>query len=125
VSVPRTGITIDVSFLVDTGAEISVLSARHALALGIMESDGLEISIAGSSGLSKQRAEIAVMQFLSGRNAYLYRIPIAVLSGDAEYALLPSLLGRDILNRWDMSYRPSRGRLSFDIVSADETLRIS
>jgi hypothetical protein len=31
-------------------------------------------------------------------------------------------LGRDILNRWSMSYNPSRGRLAIRVVSADFTL---
>jgi hypothetical protein len=111
-------------FLVDTGAEISVLSSRQALALGLADPAGSSVDIVGSAGVASHRTEVAVLQFLVGKRVFLYRIPIVVINPQPEFRLLPTLLGRDILNRWDMSYRPSRGRLTFDIVTADEILRL-
>ena len=35
---------------------------------------------------------------------------------------IPSLLGRDILNRWRMVYDPSIDELSFEVHTADRTL---
>ena len=123
--IPRTGEAIDLSFLVDTGAEISVLSADDALPLGLETLAGPTVTIAGSAGVVSHRTEIAILQFLVGKRAFLYRTPIVIISPSPEFRLLPTLIGRDILHRWDMSYRPSRGRLTFDIVTADEVLRLS
>jgi hypothetical protein len=56
----------------------------------------------------------------------VYRLPLLVADPSrVDVNLLPSILGRDILNRWDMAYRPSRGSLTFDIVTADEILHVT
>jgi hypothetical protein len=41
-----------------------------------------------------------------------------------EAARLPSLLGRDVINRWRIDYRPTAGRLLCDVITADEVIEL-
>ena len=55
------------------------------------------------------------------KRLYGYEIELAIIAPDDGHALLdmPSLLGRDILDRWRMNYSPSTGDLLFHVVSYD------
>ena len=57
----------------------------------------------------------------------MYWVPeLSVFEPDEGFqrAQVPSLLGRDILNRWEMLYNPSEDRLEFRVKSADYSLTI-
>lgn len=56
------------------------------------------------------------------RHVFLYRQDIVIAPTNTGAWSLPSLLGRDILNRWNMSYRPVEHTLELDVVSADATI---
>jgi predicted TPR repeat methyltransferase len=47
---------------------------------------------------------------------------LALVTDPEESLKLPSLLGREILDRWRMVYQPSIDELSFEVVSADATI---
>ena len=53
---------------------------------------------------------------------FTYRMKIGIIEDRQEARGLPSLLGRDILDRWEMTYCPTAGRLAFEVLSADDQL---
>ena len=57
-------------------------------------------------------------------NVYVYSLDIDVLQPEPVNDNMPSLLGRDVLNRWRMSYNATNGRLFFKVLSADLTVPI-
>ena len=50
---------------------------------------------------------------------FTYQMEIGIIEDRHEARRLPSLLGRDILDRWEMTYCPTAGRLAFEVLSAD------
>jgi len=56
---------------------------------------------------------------------HLYLVDIVVAAPSNQIMQLPSLLGRDILDRWRMIYEPSRGRLTFDVRTADQRITLA
>ena len=54
-----------------------------------------------------------------------YSINLMIPRLDPDLFRMPSLLGRDVLDRWHMSYDPSRDKLSFTVRSADHTIKTS
>ena len=125
--IPRLNLHGDVSFLIDTGADTSALMPADALRIGLPYA-GLtnEREAVGVGGISRSFAEQALVAFTDpGKSLFIYRIEIVIPVATPELQRLPSLLGRDILNQWSMSYNPSRGRLACRVVSADYTLPVS
>ena len=121
---PRLNLQGDVGFLVDTGADFSVLHPTDGVDLGINfsalggRSEGM-----GVGGSVPYFSEHALLVFAE-RRAGLHVYDLSPRIGPpAEAAMtLPSLLGRDVLDRWRMVYHPTAGRLTFTVVSADATL---
>jgi hypothetical protein len=80
----------------------------------------------GIGGVSRSFTEPVLIAFAdSNKVLYVYRIDIVIPTVAPELLHLPSLLGRDILNQWSMSYNPSRNRLGIRVVTADYTLPVS
>lgn len=102
---------LNVSDAVNLGWDAATLSGR--------------VEVGGVTGTGRHHAEPATISILTGGKLYPYGLRLLIASPSPDVALLPSILGRDILNRWDMSYRPSRGRLTFDIVTADEVIHVT
>ena len=119
VMLPHLGISGIVEFLVDTGASRTCLHPRDARALGI-----------GLSGLSYTRDSqgIGGRASYSPHNAYILFFPNdkpvtqqekleLLIAEPTDVNLgLPSLLGRDVINRWATLYAPRNGVLRFDAV---------
>ena len=53
--------------------------------------------------------------------ARAYAVSLIIPEPNAQLGSLPSLLGRDVLDRWYMHYDPSRAKLSFTVRGADHT----
>ena len=51
-----------------------------------------------------------------------YRLDLHIAQVTAATRTLPSLLGRDVLNRWRMDYDPTRSLLTFTVRTADHTM---
>jgi len=107
-----------VRFLVDTGASSTCLHPEDAISLGI-PIDGLQASvwsqgIGGKAGYAVMPAQVCFQEpYRFGRRFRLvgYDIDLAVALPTEENAILPSLLGRDILNQWDIRYDQRRSLL--------------
>ena len=122
----RLSIQGDISFLVDTGADKSVLMPIDANRLGVdyttLEGSAISVGIGGQSNMFTESGGVL---FLEGSNSlHLYLIDIRIPSYTPEISDLPSLLGRDVLDRWRIHYNPSVGTLSFKIHSADKSLKV-
>lgn len=121
VSFPRLGVSASVFFLVDTGADFSLLMPDDATNLGI---DFAQLppstdTVGGvGSGVRIFREE-SVLRFADATSFYVYRTDLALADPNDSGPGIPSLLGRDILNRWLMRYEPPRNVLEAEVDSAD------
>ena len=115
ISIPRLGLRANISFLVDTGADFTTLAPQHAQAMGINyslldESPRVVVGIGGESRPYRTPAEV---MFDDGHVLHRYEITLYILRGEAAPLGIPSLLGRDVLQHWVMSYSPPTNELTF------------
>lgn len=121
---PRLGIEHRMTFLVDTGCDTSTVmpadSNRMALPWPRLRMSGLAIGVGGAVREFSEPAALAFRDTDGG--TYVYRLNISIMPPSTIMGDIPSLLGRDILNRWRMVYDPSIDELSFEVHTADRTL---
>ncbi len=124
-SLPRLGITTDITLLVDTGADATYLHPHDGLEIGI-PFDLLQdrITSSGIGGVAAYFPEPAVLIFADHAipQRYGYRINVNIARPGDVGDRLPSLLGRNVIRRWRMDYDPTDGRLEFTVRDADFTL---
>jgi hypothetical protein len=123
---PRLKIRGDISFCVDTGADRSLLHPGDGQRMGIdyTKLTGQTQSV-GVGGICHNFVEPALVVFSEPKRfLHVYIIPLAVCPHALDRMDLPSLLGRDILDQWRMTYHPTKKRLTFQVVSADVTVPI-
>ena len=123
---PRLGKAGSISFLVDTGADCTVLMPADAIKIGIDYSTlrNLTDSV-GVGGLSKDYSEDAVAAFGDDKNVHLYAINIRISIVNPDIISLPSLLGRDIIQHWEAIFDFSYNRLQMNVRYADSTMSIN
>ena len=124
VGLPALGRTRTIPFLLDTGSDTTVLMANDAVRMGIdlrnmALSSKLGSGVGGSIRLHQMSASIT---FSDAENLYVYRTELAVAEPDGHNRGLPSLLGRDILNRWRLRYDAPANALEAEVASADLTI---
>ncbi len=124
---PRLDIQGDVSFLMDTGADTSVLMPSDAGKVGIpydlLEGDR---ECAGVGGTVHSFVERAILVFSHpDRTLYGYDLEIDIMPYDAAMEEVPSLLGRDVLDRWRILYDPQGSGLRAKPRSADITIDLT
>lgn len=103
-----------VSFLVDTGADGTVLMPVDSKKLGIdfrslrhpTKSDGI-------GGVAKGFNEIGLLSFSDRRYIYSYRLQIEISEPTPHNHRFPSLLGRDIIDQWRLVMNSSQNQLTF------------
>lgn len=123
---PGLKISGDISFLIDTGADRSLLHPDDGIRLGIdyAKLTGNAESV-GTGGICHYFVEPAWIVFSEPKRfLYVHIIDLAISPPAPERMQLPSLLGRDILDRWRMIYHPTKKRLTFEVISADVTVPI-
>jgi len=100
---PRLNVRGYISFLADTGASGTVLMPPDSKKLGV-NFNLLENPVTSTTvgGPAKGFMEEAVVAFLDkDKNIiYAYEIKVQIFKRTRGNTTLPSLLGRDILNRW-------------------------
>jgi hypothetical protein len=123
---PRLGIRADLSFLVDTGADGVFIMPGDALRMGV-DYTSLVLSphpAIGVGGETRDFLEPAVLVFDDSRQLYVYDTFVTIGHLDPNLLAVPSLLGRSVLDRWHLTYRPSQARLEAVPDSADITMLI-
>ena len=122
---PRVGLATNLSFLVDTGADFSTLMPGDGIKMKL-DYPGLKnpTTVGGMGGNAACYQEQAILLFHEPDRKLMraYAITLMIPRLDPDLFRMPSLLGRDVLDRWHMSYDPSRGKLSFTVRSADHTI---
>lgn len=126
---PRFGITRDMTFLIDTGADATCIHPRDGRPAGI-PFDQLRDDIVsrGVGGQATYFREPAILEFVDGeaRTVHSYEVAVNIAkpgerANDAINTIY-SLLGRDIIDRWRMVYDRTEGILKFTVRSADSVL---
>ena len=122
VIVPRLNVAGNVSFLFDTGADFTLLMPADAATMNIdfnaLKSPSSSFGIGGSA---KAYVEPASIVFVSrdGDRLFGYNIQLYIQHPTASAMRVPSLLGRDIIDRLRVTYNKSTNELLADVVSCD------
>lgn len=121
VALPPLGTARNIPFLLDTGADTTFLMADDAGQMGI---DFGNLTLApslgrGVGGYIRLYQVSASITFAGRENLYVYRAELAIAEPGAHNRGLPSLLGRDILNRWRLRYDAPANALEAEVHSAD------
>lgn len=123
INLPRLGISDTIHFLLDTGAARTAIHPWDGERLGLpyRRLSG-NINMRGIGGISRYFLEPAILTFPdeSLTLEYEYRVDIGIMPyGSAPHIrLLPSILGRDVLNNWRILYDPPANRLECAVTAA-------
>ncbi len=118
--IPSQNLSIDLSFLVDTGADHTYLMPGDARV------GGLDYSVLhnrttsmGVGGPARGFMERAIVAFADRKHLYVYELALTSAAPNRQMMDVPSLLGRDVLDQRHMTSGPAKKRLRFEVVSAD------
>ena len=122
--IPGIRVIGNVSFLVDTGADSTCLSNSDAIRLGIDYGALSDRSVCGGIGGQVAIYPVqAYITFAGTANLFAYEIELDILE-DGSGRDIPSLLGRDVLDRTPMIYDKIQGVLSLELSNADHVIPI-
>ncbi len=138
--VPSLKIMSTVDFLVDTGADTTMLGLRDGQLLDI-DYAALQLPVKDMLGVGRTASTASVKAALGVFDTFsqsiyvrMYRIQLDLLmpprdededEGKHENALsVPSILGRDILWRWRIDCDFPRGQLRFLVRSSDRRVKL-
>lgn len=101
VSLPRLGLRGFLWFLIDTGADVTVLMPTDSLRIGVNFGLLTNLTVSqGIGGMARGYRETAALSFSDRRYTYSYVLKMELAAPLAHNTQLPSLLGRDILAQW-------------------------
>ena len=124
VAIPRLGVKRHVTFLIDTGADRTCIHPEDARRAGIPFDRLVEAKVSsGIGGRAVYFREPAVVSFVDEMVKRLYAVDLLIAEPTAANSGFPSLLGRDVLNRWRIVYDPTDSALEIFVRSADHTMR--
>ena len=129
-SLPSLDFSATLDFHIDTGAIRTTIApidgARNRLNYSLLQ--GPREELYGFAGRGEVLLEEARLIFFGDERVYLYGLVVAVMKMPSEVEddawNLPSVLGRDVLNNWQMLYNPSEQTLDLTIIHADNDLSI-
>lgn len=111
---PRLGVVGPVDFLVDTGAVSTVLQSEDAEDIGCpFDQLVLPAAFQGVGGSLTYYRESALVRLGSDNDPVDFAVEISIAKPGSPTDGLPSLLGRDVLNRLRMEYDFPQSRLDF------------
>jgi hypothetical protein len=122
---PSLNLATNISFLVDTAADTSTLMPADGVKLGINYGALSDpIIVGGMGGNANCFQESAIIAFHEPNRDLMrfYSVRITIPEVHPDMMMHPSLLGRDVLDRWRVNYDPSRDSLKFTVRSADLTI---
>ena len=120
VLLPRLGKNGNVSFIFDTGADTSLLMPLDGQRMGIDYGRfQKEETSLGIGGTSENYIESAYFAFVGDEALYGYEVELRVCKPSADLMTIPSLLGRDIIDRWRVTYDKSALELLAEEISSD------
>lgn len=126
VILPRFGLEWEIDFLMDTGADDTCLHPMDVLNVGVpFERLGNEEISTGIGGGASYYIEPGILAFEDGAQFRLYEVELPIAKPTEDNTRIPSLLGRNIINRWSVLYEPINGRLECRVLEADLTLPAS
>lgn len=127
VYLPRLKIRDSVQFLLDTGAGSTLLHPEGARKLEVpFDKLENEVTSRGVGGTSKSFSEPAFISFGDRFRDRLwlrsYAIDLSIAEPNEVNEKYPSLLGRNITDRWRIEYDPADSKLQCTVRYADLTL---
>ncbi len=126
-SMPRLGVGGRIIFLVDTGADSTYLhpgdGAELSVPFDLLQVRSTTRGIGGTASYFPEPAALIFTDDDEGQG-YGYRININVAKPGDVSERIPSLLGRDVIRRWQMDYDPTYGRLAFAVRDADFSIDV-
>lgn len=124
--IPRLRVDHWITFLLDTGAERTCLHPRDTNRARIpIETLGGVIQSRGVGGLSTYNREPALLSFNDHPYTRVYAIELLIADTREGNQGLPSLLGRDVLNNWNVNYDPMNDTLECNVHYADYSLAVN
>lgn len=120
-SIPRLNVVADISFIFDTGADTSLLMPLDSRRMGIDFGElASTADSCGIGGLSKQFVEPAILAFTEAKVClHLYFLQLRIAAQTPDINTIPSLLGRDIIDHWAITYDKSNAGLTAEINYSD------
>ncbi len=106
---PRLNLSTNLSFLVDTGADASTLMPAEGHTIGINYQALINPTVVGGMGGNASCfRETAVLAFDEPNRNLIRSYSITMMIPQVHQALMrmPSIVGRDILDRWSINYDP-------------------
>ena len=123
---PRLGVDESLLFLLDTGADVTCLHPADAKNVDLPFSQlRNRVSYRGVGGTSPYFVEPALLSFTDKLQARLYAVQLLIAEPNESNRALPSLLGRDVINHWHVSYDPASSRLECAVRHSDFTFRVT
>lgn len=121
-------IDVDVDMLADTGADRTLINPHNLIAQGAKKEHLLSLTyekeMGGLGGSVRVHLRNALLVFYDDEFAYGYDVTIAIPHLEDVDQDMPSLLGRDVMQSWRMTFAQSRGELAFEALQSDYKVRI-
>ena len=127
VFIPRLGLAGNVSFIFDTGADSTVLMPADAITLGVdygsLSNPSQSLGIGGSASMYREWTYLTFAD-ANGDRLYSYDIPLLICDYTPDAMGIPSLLGRDVIDRWRVTYDKSAAELTAEVLSSDAEFQV-
>lgn len=124
---PRLKLRGNISFIIDSGADKTMIMPDDGQRLAIDYAALSNQQICGGvGGQFTAYDESALILFSEpGKRVFIYNRTISILPQSLGVRGTPSLLGRDVLDKWRWDYCGMKKSLSFEVIEADQTIDIN
>ena len=129
-NLPSLEFSATLDFHIDTGAVLTTLAPIDGdnNRLDYSRVQGPPQELYGFAGHGEVFLEQAQLVFFGDEKVYVYEMTVGVMEKPSEVHdaawNLPSVLGRDVLNNWQMLYRPTNQTLDITVIYSDNDLSI-